>query len=155
MSENRTLYIEEKIINAVKLLFSGKVNDILREMERTIPLIEFSGFQGGAVICPVISFSSCEQSEKERIIRLDVYSLTITLSIPETSSPMETSESELYCYAYSGAIGRSFYDDPTLGGFVDRAVITGKKYVSPKKSNCGESWGLVISVRITVEEVEK
>jgi hypothetical protein len=43
------------------------------------------------------------------------------------------------------------YEEPTLGGVVDRAVVTGKKYVAPKKKDCGESWSLVVTVRVTVE----
>ena len=137
--------IEPRIIEAVRKLLCGRVNELLGEMECIVPLIEFSNYRGGAVISPVIALSSCEQSEKERIIRLEAYSLAITLSLPE--SP----ENELLCYAYAGAVTRAFYDDPTLGGLVDRVVITGKKYVQPKKPNCGEGWGLVISLRITTE----
>jgi hypothetical protein len=57
----------------------------------------------------------------------------------------------MFCYAYSGAIGRTFFDDPTLGGTVDRAVITGKKYIAPKKPHCGEGYALIVSLRVTVE----
>ena len=37
-----------------------------------MPLIEF----GGSTVVPVIAFSTCERSEKERIIRLDTYPRT-------------------------------------------------------------------------------
>jgi hypothetical protein len=57
----------------------------------------------------------------------------------------------LHCYAYSGAVSRALYDDPTLGGTVDRAVITGKKYIQPKKTHCGDGWQVIISVRLTIE----
>jgi len=147
MSDNRALYIEETIIKAVKERLTGRVNEILRETDFSIPIIEFGSCGCGDVVVPVISLNSCEKSEKERIIRLDAYSLTITFSLPETT------ESELFCYAYSGAIGRAFYDDPTLGGIVDRAIIIEKKYVLPKKPHCGEGWELVIYVRVTVEAV--
>jgi len=149
MSDTRVTFIEETIMKAVKRLLSGRVNEILRDTEYSVPVIEFGEFAGGDVVVPVVSLSSCEQTEKERIIRLDAYSLTITISLPEMP------ESELYCYAFSGAVGRAFYDDPTLGGVVDRAVITGKKYVPPKKPHCGEGWELIVSVRVTVEEVGK
>ncbi|MDR2407605.1 MAG: hypothetical protein LBE13_05795 [Bacteroidales bacterium] len=32
---------------------------------------------------PIISLSTCERSEKERIIRLDACTLTITFTVPE------------------------------------------------------------------------
>ena len=138
-------FVENRIIAAVRKLLTGKVNELLGEMECPIPLIEFSDYKGGAVVCPDISFSSCEQTEKERIIRLDAYSLTITFTLPETP------ESEFYCYAYSGAVGRAFNDDPALGGIVDRAYIIGKKYIQPKMPNCGHGWELIVSIRLTVE----
>jgi len=149
MNENRALYIEETIIKAVKQLLTGWVNEILREAEIAIPIIEFGSCGCGDVVAPVIFLNSCEKSEKERIIKLDAYSLTITLSLPETP------ESELFCYAYSGAVGRAFYDDPTLGGVVDRAVITGKKYNPPKNPNCGEVWELIVTLRVTVERMKE
>ena len=112
-------------------------------------MIEFSGYGGVSAIVPVISLSSCEQSEKERIIRQDAYSLTISFSVPETA------DSELSCYAYANAFGIVLGEDVTLGGVVDRAVITNKKYVSPKKPNCGMEWELVITLRVTVEGMSK
>jgi len=137
--------IEPRIISAIRKLLTGRVNDLLGEMEHTVPLIEFTEFAGGGVVVPVINLASGERTEKERIIRLDAYLLTITFSFSDM--PV----SELHCYAYSGVVGRAFYDDPTLGGVVDRAVITVKKYIEPKKVNCGEGWELIVSVRLTVE----
>ena len=87
----------------------------------------------------------CEQTEKERTIRQDTYSLTILFKIPESS------ESELHCYVYSGAVSRVIYENPTLLGQVDKAAITGKKYQSPKKPHCGEGWELTLTLRLTVE----
>ena len=142
-------FIETRIISTVQKLLTEKVNEMLGDTEYHIPLIEFSDYQGRSAITPVISLSSCEQTEKERIIRLDAYSLTITFPLPEMP------ESEFYCYAYSGAVGKAFFDDPTLGGVVDRAVITDKKYNKPKKSGTGEGWELVITLRITVEGLRK
>jgi len=71
--------------------------------------------------------------------------MTITFSFQEQT------ESELHLYAYSGAVSRVFCDNPTLGGIADRTVITGKKYLTPKKQNCGESYALIVSLRVTVE----
>jgi len=138
-------FIEQRIIEAVKGLFTGPVNEILKESKFAIPLIEFGSCDGGSSIVPVISLSSCERTEKERIIRLDAYSVTVFINFPETP------DGELYCYAYSGAVGRAVYDDPTLGGVTDRTVITSRLYFPPKKPNCGEGWRLQITMRIVVE----
>ena len=140
-------FVESRIVVAVKRILTGRVNEILGETEYHIPAIEFGNIGGAYAVAPVIALSSCERSEKERIIRQDAYSLSITISFPESS------ESEMFCYAYSGAISRAFYDDPTLGGVVDRVAITGKKYITPKRSNCNEDWGLVVTVRVSVERM--
>ena len=138
-------FIEEQIISAVREVLTGRINDVLRDMRFNVPPIEFGDYYGGSAVVPVITLTSCERTEKERIIRLDAYSLTVTFTLPDTS------ESEKQCYAYSGAVSRAIYDNPTLSGVADRAVITQKKYLSPKKPNCGDGWQLVISLRITIE----
>ena len=142
-------FVETRILEAVKKLLTGRVNELLGDTEFHVPLIEFSDYEGGSAVVPVIGFSGCEQSEKERIIRLEAYFLSITFELPE--SP----ESELLCYAYAGAVGRAVYDDPTLGGVVDRAVIMGKKYAPPKTPHCGEPWTVIIELRLTVEGISK
>ena len=147
MSDNRELYTEEAITGAVKKLLTGKVNDVLRSLEFKIPIIEFGIFRGDTVIAPVVSLSSCEQTEKERIIKQDTYSITITFPV------LDTVESELFCFAYADAFNKSLGVDVTLGGVADRAVIINKKYVPPKKADCGMDWELIISLRITVESL--
>jgi hypothetical protein len=147
MINKEGLFIEEILLNSVKKLLLGRVNEILREMEYPIPAIEFGTYRGGSTVVPVIALSTCERSEKERIVRLDAYTLTITFELPETP------ESELHCYGYSGAVSMAFYDDPTLGGVVDRAVITGKKYAPPKCAGTGENWEVVLSLRLTLEGI--
>ena len=141
------VFIEQKIINAVKNLLTGKVNEYLWQLDFQIPLIEFGIFRGINVIAPIIALSSCEQIEKERIIKQDSYSLTVTFPV------LDTVESELFCYAYADAVNKALADDVTLGSIADRALITGKKYVPPKKPDCGLDWELNISMRITIEAV--
>ena len=142
-------FIEQQIIEAVRKLLSGQVNDLLGNSQFSIPVIEFGGNGSGYTVAPVISLSSCERTEKERIVRQDTYLMTITFSFQEQP------ESELHLYAYSGAVSRVFYDNPTLGGVTNRAIITGKKYVFPKKPNCGGNFELLITLRITVEGLKE
>jgi hypothetical protein len=140
-----TLYIEETLLHAVKKLLSGPVNELLEEAEYPIPLIECSPLYGGGAMTPVIRLAACERTEKERLIRLDAYSLTITFAIPEGP------EAERSCYAYAGAAARALQADPALGGAADRAVLTGKKYTPPNHAGTGEDWEVTLSLRITVE----
>jgi hypothetical protein len=145
MSDNRALFIEEAIIGAVKSLLTVRVNEMLGDMQITVPIIEFSDYRGGGVVVPVIALVSCEKSEKERIIRLDAYSLSITFTLKETP------DSEKHCYAYAAAVCKAVRENPTLGGVVDRSAVIGKKYQPPKKATGGNEWEIVISLRLTVE----
>jgi hypothetical protein len=86
---------------------------------------------------------------KERIILLDAYSLTVTFYVPDTP------ECELFCYAYSAAVCKALGENSTLDGVADRAVVTAKKYVPPRKADCGQGWEAVISLRVTVETMRK
>ena len=144
MSEKKG-FIEQQIIEAVKRLLDGRVNEIFSDWELLIPVVEFSKFQNKFVVSPVVSLSGGERTEKERLIKIDAYTVSINFTLQEHE------DGELYCYGYAYAFEKALKENVTLGGIADRAVITGKKYVSPKKPNCGEGWGLVISMRITID----
>ena len=120
------IFIEQQIINAVRELLSGKVNEVLAELNIKVPLIEFGQYCSESVIVPVIDLETCECSEKERIIRMDAYSLTISFTFPDTEN------SDLLCYAYSAVVKQALIENPTLDSVVDRAIITGKKYENHK-----------------------
>ena len=148
MSDNKA-FIEQQIIEAIRGLLSGRVNEILRDWEYLIPIIEFGAIGCGYATSPVISISGCERTEKERIIKLDAYSVSIIFTLQEHP------DGELYCYGYATAFTKALGENTALGGIADRAVVTGKKYVQPKKPNCGEGWGVVITLRVTVEGLDK
>ena len=138
-------FIEQQIMRAVRELLAGRVNELLQDLLLHIPLIEFGEYCGNGSVVPVTTLSTCERSEKERIIRQDAYSLTIAFELPEMP------DGDLYCYAYSAAIEKAIGENRTLGGIADRAVITGKKFNPPKKLHCGEGWDLVLSLRVVIE----
>jgi hypothetical protein len=142
-----SIFIEENIINSVKSLLSGRVNELLGELEYPIPPVEFGDYRGGSAIVPVIALSTCEREEKERIIRIDTYAVSITFPVAEGEG------AEAYCYAYAAAVDKALDENPTLGGIVSRAELTGKAYSPPKKTRCGEGWRLVLTLRVTVEQV--
>jgi hypothetical protein len=141
-------FIEQQIISAVRGLLAGRVNEILHNEEFNMPFVEFGEYGGSAaVVTPAIALVSCEKSEKERIVLLAAYSAIITFTLPETF------EVETQCYGIVAAVNMALRENPTLGGVVDRAVITGEKYVPPIKPHCGEGWNVIITLRITCEEV--
>jgi hypothetical protein len=142
---DKSLFIEEILLNSVKKLLSGRVNELLGEMEYPIPPVEFGSYRGGSAVIPVITLSTCERSEKERIIRLDAYTLTVTFTMPEHPA------GERNCYAYAAVIDRALSEDPVLGGIASRAVLTGKKYTPPKQNGTGGDWGVTLTLRITTE----
>jgi hypothetical protein len=142
---DKTLFMEEILLNSVKKLLSGRVNELLGEAEYPMPHIEFGNYRGDSTVVPVISLSACERTEKERIVRLDAYTLTIAFTVPEHP------EGERNCYAYASSVATALGDDPALGGAVERAVLAGKKYAPPKQSGTGGDWTVVLSLRLTVE----
>jgi len=141
------IFTEQKIINAIKKLLTGNFNAYLLQLDFQISVVEFGIFRGVNVIAPLITLASCEQTEKERIVKQDAYSMTVTFPV------LDTVESELFCFAYADAFQKVLVDDETLVGVADRAIITAKKYVPPKKPNCGMDWELIISLRISVEAI--
>jgi hypothetical protein len=145
MTNKEGLFIEETLLNSVEKMLVGRVNELLGEMEYPIPAIEFGrALNRGYGITPVLRLSGCERTEKERIVQLDVYTLTITFTIPEHP------DGERNCYAYASAVAMAVEEDPTLGGAADRVELTGKKYTPPKQSGTGGDWEVILTLRITV-----
>jgi hypothetical protein len=138
-------FIEEELLGYFFRILDDRVNNTLEELELKVPRLEIGGRSMREAVCPDIYITGCERTEKERIIRMDGYSVTLTFPVPESD------EADLYCYAYAAAFEKALDANPSLSGFASRAVITGKKYIRPKKPGCGEEWKLVLSVRVTVE----
>ena len=138
-------FIETRIKEAVRKMLVGKVNEILLEYKLPVPAIECSNYGGFYSTVPTFTLNDCERTEKERLLRIDAYTVTISFAL------LEMPEEEMYCYAYCGAVKRALKENPTLDGVVERADIIGKKYTAPKKPGCGEGWGVVITLRITIE----
>jgi hypothetical protein len=147
--DNKDLYTEENIINALKSLLAGRVNELLEEAERVIPLIELSPFPAGGylVTAPEVRLSTGERTEKDRIVGLEAYTLTITFTVPENP------DGERNCYAYASAVATALKEDPTLGGAADSAFLFKKEYRAPKRADMGEPWEAVLTLRITAEDM--
>jgi hypothetical protein len=157
-------FIEETILNSVKMIFLGRVNELLGEVEFMIPPIEFgqSGYTGlpgefrqgrnsmslplggHYAITPAVVLAECERSEKERVIRLDCFTVSVSFACCGEFG-------ERNCYAYAAAVDRALGEDPTLGGVASRAELAGKKYAPPKHPGTGEGWEVVLSLRVVVE----
>jgi hypothetical protein len=152
MTDKEGLFIEETLLNSVKKLLLGRVNELLGKTEYPIPTIEFAKYRGGSTVVPVITLSTCERSEKERIVRLDAYTLTITFTVPEHPSD-QRSVGERNCYAYAASVAAALKENSTLGGAINRAELTGKKYSPPKCAGTGADWGVTLTLRLIVEGV--
>ncbi|MDR2177570.1 MAG: hypothetical protein LBP20_05950 [Treponema sp.] len=147
MSYTNDFFIEEELDGCFFRLMDEQVNDFLRELELDVPPLDVCGKPGGGAVCPDVHISECERTEKERAIRLDAYSVAITFPVPEGEC------ADLYCYAYAAAFDKALRLNPTLGDLANEAVLTGKKYIRPRKPGCGGEWNLVITVRVTVERI--
>jgi hypothetical protein len=143
----RDLFIEEIIINSLKFLLLGRVNEILGEAEVFIPPVEFAHTPGGGLyaITPEVSVSACERTEKDRIVLLDAYKVTVIFVCPEKNG-------ERNCYAYAGAVGRALAEDPSLGGAADRAELVKKEYKAPKRAGTGEPRELALTLARNSEQ---
>jgi hypothetical protein len=148
MSYTNDFFIEEEIDGCFFRLLDEQVNYFLRELELAVPPLDVGGEPGRDAVCPDIYITECERTEKERIVRTDAYSVTITFPVPDGEL------ADLRCYAYASAFEKALGFNPTLGDIANSAVMTGKKYIRPKKPGCGEEWKLVISVRVTVEAIK-
>jgi hypothetical protein len=138
-------FIEQRIIKAVRGLLTGRVNEILREMELNIPAIELGDYEGGDAVVPVVLLNSCESTEKERLLRWDAYNVSIFFQIAEAS------DSELYCYAYSFAICKALIENPALDGVAEDVGVKSKTYGQPKRKGCGEGWKMTLNLRVMVD----
>jgi hypothetical protein len=135
-------FTELKIKNAIRELLTGRVNEYLGRLRFQIPLIEFKETMGGDGVCPVLRLRTCERTEKERILRLDAYTVEIEFTA-------NGEDGELFCYAYGAAVDWALKADSTLGGAAVRALITGKHYAEGKTAHNDERI-ITLRLRITV-----
>ncbi|MDR0584490.1 MAG: hypothetical protein LBG57_09110 [Treponema sp.] len=136
MSLTNDFFIEEEIEGALFRLLDEPVNYFLREMELKAPPLDVCGKPGGEAIYPDVFLSECERTEKERIIRIDAYSVSVTFPVPDSE------EADVYCFACAAAFEKALDANPTLGGMANRAVLTGKKYTRPKSPAAGKNGNL-------------
>jgi hypothetical protein len=134
--------IEERIQGAVWVLVLNGANEVLETIDDDVPLLERhgSGLVGDYVKRPIsgrVQFLSAERSEKERIVRLDVYRVKIWITASESD-----------CYRYAYALEKAIDRDFTLGGVVEN-VLFEKKVYTPKTHLVEAEF----SLRITVEQL--
>jgi hypothetical protein len=146
--DTKGLFIEETIINSVKNLLSGRVNELLGTVEYPIPPIECTPALTGGIYAtsPVIRLSAGERTEKERVIGVEVYTLTIAFAGAEP-------DGERNSYAYAALVTTALREDPTLSGTADRAAVVKKEYTGPKHPGTGGDWEAVVTLRITLEGI--
>ena len=145
MNENKILFIEDAITDGVKSLLTSRMNELIGEIEYSVPVIEFGKYTGANVIVPKIDLVSCERTEKERLILLDAYSLTVTFNVRDCP------DSVLYTWIYFCAANKVFNESPTLDGIADRLTLTCVDIKPPKVFDCGQDWQVTAKLRITVE----
>jgi hypothetical protein len=138
---------EKRILAAIKNLLEEKVNEYLEGCEFRLPVIDFSSGSGGDYVCPVMKLVTAERTEKDRIIQLDVYTLTLTLSFA-----FPDRDGERNCYVFAGAAEKALRENHALNGAADWVKMVRKEYKAPRRADTGEGWELVLTLRVTVEE---
>jgi hypothetical protein len=134
--------IEPRILEALRHLLTGRVNELLLELHHQIPLVENGHFDSFSAVSPVITIGNSKITEKERIIHQRTFKVKITLEVAE--SP----DSELLCYFYINAFLRALIKNPTLYAVAQYASAVKTDVIPPKKPNCGESWQVKLSLKI-------
>ena len=147
MSGELLVSFEKKVKSAVKGLLVDDVNKLLEELSFHVPTLEFGTHSGREVIIPNVSLTACEQSEKERIVFVNAYAVEISLPVDD----LRDWDGELLAFAFGAAIRRAVRLNPSLGGLVDRTIITNMDYVEPKRRFCGDHWIVAARLRVTVE----
>ena len=147
MSCDLLVSFEKKILGAIKKLLVDDVNKLLEELSFHVPTLEFGTHSGREVVIPNVSLSACEQSEKERIVFVNAYAVEVTIPVDD----LRDWDGELLAFAFGAAIRLAVRLNSSLGGMVDRTVITNMDYVEPKRRFCGDHWIVATRLRVTVE----
>jgi hypothetical protein len=79
----KDVFIEKEIIRAVQGLLIEQVNTILLESQLPVPVIGYSNHGGFYSTFPAVTLNACESTEKERIIRIDAYNVTVSFTLSE------------------------------------------------------------------------
>ena len=147
MNGDRVLTVEEMIVNGVKRLLVKDVNKLLEGLDFHVPCFEFGNHGGREAVVPGVALSSCERTEKERVVFVDAYAVEITVPVEDIWG----CDGERLVFSYGAAIDGAVRLNGSLDGTVSRVVITGKEFIPPKKPRCGDCWVLVMRLRVTVE----
>jgi len=139
--------MEVKIRGAVRALLVDDVNGLLDGLGFHVPSLELGDSGGREAVVPLVSLAASERTEKERIVRVNAYSVEIQIPVDD----LREWDGETLAYCYGAAIERAVGVDNSLGGIVDRAVITKMEYVRPKRRYCGDHWIVAARLRVTVE----
>jgi hypothetical protein len=113
-------------------MLSGRVWELLDETDLTVPAL--------GELRPVLKLVQCERSEKERVIRVDAYCLTITFAVPEYPEAERTA----YAYGWAGLALIWFNSGECPDGFLRGAGFRalncgyiGGRGMAPGRLSCG------------------
>jgi hypothetical protein len=136
------VYREERIIGAVRKLLAEDVNELLEGSGDSVLPVEFAEGRGSGRygVAPEIRLACGERSEKDRVVLVDAYTVTITFVCMR---------GECSSYPYAWAVDQALRADPTLDGVVDRVSLVKKTWAALKYPN--EGIELTFTLRVTVE----
>jgi hypothetical protein len=130
--------IEEKILGGVwELLLTG-VNGVLAGIDDDVPSVGHPSAARPAVCA--VELEAAERSEKERIARLDVYSVKVTFygSVAD-------------CYRYAYALDEAVEADCTLGALAESVCFEKKVYKKTSGGIRADGCEAVFTLKIIIE----
>ena len=133
---------------ALRKLLAEDVNELLEEAalpsgDVVLP-VEFALGRGSGRygITPEIRLACGERSEKERVVLVDVYTVTIAFVCVR---------GECSSYPYAWAVDQALRADTTLGGVVDRVSLVKKTWAALKGPEDGTE--LTFTLRVMLEGI--
>ena len=144
-NQNRVMFIEEAMIEAVKGLLLVGVNELLGTLDEPVSMVNFNKNSPNDVLMPIISASPCEQTKKERLAHLEEYNVHITIPIRDSRDGF------FYSWTYFCVLSKVFTDNRTLGGIVVCTEITERRIRPPVKKYNRDKWEVIYTLRATVD----
>jgi len=100
----------------------------------------------GELPSAVIAVKKGELSEKDRILKNEIYMLSVTIGYAGRDLAKQG-------YRYAAAVGQLVDDYPTLYGACRRALVKEKEYLSGRFLGDGEMASVRVTIRAVIERI--
>ena len=136
--------VEIELLERLEILFLGRVNELLYDEEaRLAPFRDFSGvgLASHDKIRAGLNIDECEQTEKERLLKMCAWTITIDFKVRD--------DGERKRFYYGTALEQALFEDRTLGGLAASISLIKTKY-----SRLGiDSYEIIMTLRASAQQL--